>query len=255
MKVTFLGTGTSTGVPEIGCGCEVCTSTDPKDSRLRSSVLIENDDNRLLIDCGPDFRAQMLRRPFKKIDAVLLTHKHYDHVGGLDDLRPFCRRGDIPVYADAHTLDCVKGMFPYCFTEVKYPGVPNLLINTIEKGKTFKAGGFDIEPIELFHGRLPILGYRIGPVAYITDMSFMELKEMDKLKGVDTLIINALRFSKPHGSHQTVLEAYNAINYIKPRKAYLTHLMHHIGLHAKIEKVLPANVHLAYDGLTLDIIA
>ena len=130
MKVTFLGTGTSTGVPEIGCGCEVCTSTDPKDSRLRSSVLIENDDNRLLIDCGPDFRAQMLRRPFKKIDAVLLTHKHYDHVGGLDDLRPFCRRGDIPVYADAHTLDCVKGMFPYCFTEVKYPGVPNLLINT-----------------------------------------------------------------------------------------------------------------------------
>ena len=136
MKVTFLGTGTSTGVPEIGCGCEVCTSTDPKDSRLRSSVLIENDDNRLLIDCGPDFRAQMLRRPFKKIDAVLLTHKHYDHVGGLDDLRPFCRRGDIPVYADAHTLDCVKGMFPYCFTEVKYPGVPNLLINTIEKGKT-----------------------------------------------------------------------------------------------------------------------
>ncbi len=253
MKITFLGTGTSTGVPEIGCSCEVCTSTDPKDSRLRSSVLIEEGENRLLIDCGPDFRTQMVHRPFRKIDAVLLTHKHYDHIGGLDDLRPFCRRGDIPVYADAHTLSCVKNMFPYCFTEVKYPGVPNLIIHTIEENRMFEAGGFEIEPIKLYHGRLPILGYRIGAFAYITDMSFIELKELEKLKGVDTLVINALRFSKPHGTHQTVLEAYNTINYLKPRETYLTHLMHHIGLHAKIEKVLPPHVHLAYDGLTIEV--
>ena len=247
MKVTILGSGTSTGVPEIGCGCEVCTSTDPHDFRLRSSAIVEDGDSRLLIDCGPDFRTQMLNRPFRKIDGVLLTHKHYDHTGGLDDLRPFCRKGDIPVYANEDTVNHVKSVLPYCFSEVKYPGVPNLLLHKIEGN--FNVGDFNIQPIRVFHGRLPILGYRIGPFAYITDMSFIEPEELNKLKNVDTLVINALRFSKPHGSHQTVLEAYNIINYIKPRVVYFTHMMHHIGLHAKIEKVLPRNVHLAYDGL------
>lgn len=247
MKVTILGSGTSTGVPEIGCGCEVCTSTDPHDFRLRSSAIVEDGDSRLLIDCGPDFRTQMLNRPFRKIDGVLLTHKHYDHTGGLDDLRPFCRKGDIPIYANEDTVNHVKSVLPYCFSEVKYPGVPNLLLHKIEGN--FNVGDFNIQPIRVFHGRLPILGYRIGPFAYITDMSFIEPEELNKLKNVDTLVINALRFSKPHGSHQTVLEAYNIINYIKPRVVYFTHMMHHIGLHAKIEKVLPRNVHLAYDGL------
>ena len=247
MKVTILGSGTSTGVPEIGCGCEVCTSTDPRDFRLRSSALIEEGDCRLLIDCGPDFRTQMLNRPFRKIDAVLLTHKHYDHTGGLDDLRPFCRKGDIPIYANEETVEHVKSVLPYCFSDIKYPGIPNLMLHKIEG--SFSIGDINIQPIRVFHGRLSILGYRMGAFAYITDMSFIEPEELDKLTGVDTLVINALRFSKPHGSHQTLLEAYKVINRINPRKVYFTHMMHHIGLHAKIEKVLPANMHLAYDGL------
>ena len=253
MKITILGTGTSTGVPELGCSCEVCTSTDPKDSRLRSSALIEDGGRRLLIDCGPDFRAQMLHKPFGEINAVLLTHNHYDHTGGLDDLRPFCRKGDIPIYADAHTVEHVRTVLPYCFSSVKYPGIPNLVLRTINPKEPFEAGGFNVTPINVLHGRLPILGYRIGSFAYITDMRTADLKELDKLKGVDTLIINALRFSKPHGSHQTVLEAYKVIDYIAPRVTYFTHLMHHIGLHSKIEKVLPHGVHLAYDGLVLEV--
>lgn len=253
MKITILGSGTSTGVPELGCMCEVCTSTDPRDSRLRSAVLVECDNTRLLIDCGPDFRTQMLNLPFNKIDAVLLTHKHYDHTGGLDDLRPFCRRGDVPIYGDENTVEHVKSVLPYCFSDIKYPGVPNLILNKIESAREFTIGELNIVPIRVFHGRLPILGYRIGDFAYITDMSFIETKELDKLMGVDTLVINALRFSKPHGSHQTVLEAYSVINYIKPRVVYFTHMMHHIGLHAKIEKVLPDNMYLAYDGLEFNV--
>ena len=253
MRVTLLGTGTSTGVPELGCGCEVCCSTDPRDSRLRSSALVEHAGSRLLIDCGPDFRIQMLKLPFDRIDAVLLTHHHYDHTGGLDDLRPFCRRGDIPIYAEASTVAHVKSVLPYCFSEVKYPGVPNLVLNTVGAGEEFRVGDISILPVRAYHGRLPILGYRIGNFAYITDMSFMEPSEIEKLAGVDTLVINALRFSKPHGSHQTVLEAYKVIGRINPRVTYFTHLMHHIGLHAKIERVLPDGVHLAYDGLVLDV--
>ena len=249
MKVTILGSGTSTGVPELGCGCEVCTSTDLRDFRLRSSALIECDNCRLLIDCGPDFRTQMLNIPFDKIDAVLLTHKHYDHTGGLDDLRPFCRKGDIPIFADSETVKHVKSILPYCFSDVKYPGVPNLILNEIDANKEFSIGNLNIQPIRVFHGRLPILGYRMGNFAYITDMSFIEPEELNKLIGVETLVINALRFSKPHGSHQTLLQAYKVINFLKPRNVYFTHMMHHIGLHAKIEKVLPPNMYLAYDGL------
>ena len=253
MKVTILGTGTSTGVPELGCKCEVCTSVDKRDFRLRSSALIEQGDNVLLIDCGPDFRIQMLNRSLCKIDAVLLTHKHYDHVGGLDDLRPFCRKGDILIYADAHTVSHVKNILPYCFSDIKYPGVPNLSLKTIDCEEEFCVGSFKILPIRVMHGHLPILGYRIGSFAYITDMSYIEPNELDKLIGVEFLVINALRFSKPHMSHQTVLEAYNVIEYIKPHKIYLTHIMHHMGLHAKIEKCFPENIRLAYDGLSFEV--
>lgn len=253
MKLTFLGTGTSTGVPEIGCKCEVCTSSDPRDSRLRTSALVEDGDTTLLIDCGPDFRVQMLRADVKKIDALLMTHKHYDHLVGIDDLRPYTRDKELPIYSDRETEIQIRSFFPYCFGRVKYPGVPNIRLNTIDYNSSFKINNIEVTPIRVFHGMFPITAYRLGKLAYITDMSYIEPGELEKLKGVDVLVINALRFSKPHKTHQTVLEALPIIDYIKPKAAYFTHMMHHIGLHAKIEKCLPSNIHLAYDGLVIKV--
>ena len=252
MKFTFLGTGTSTGVPEVGCKCEVCTSTDPRDARLRTSALVEYGNTTLLLDCGPDFRQQMLRADVKNIDALLMTHKHYDHLVGIDDLRPYTRDRELPIYADRETEMQIRSFFPYCFGRVKYPGVANIKICPVDQKSKFTIGDMEITPIRVFHGMFPITGYRINNLAYITDMSYIEPGELEKLEGVDVLVMNALRFSKPHKTHQTVLEALEIVDYLKPRETYFTHLMHHIGLHAKIEKCLPSGVHLAYDGLELE---
>ena len=253
MKLTFLGTGTSTGVPEIGCYCEVCTSSDPRDARLRCSAMLEVAGAHILIDCGPDFRTQMLRNPFPKIDALLLTHKHYDHTGGIDDLRPFCRGKEIPIYADRETEMQVHAMYPYCFGSKKYPGTANISLCTIQSGTEYNISGVNVLPIRVFHGMYPIMGYRFGKLAYITDMSYIEPSELEKLRGVEVLVINALRFSKPHRTHQTVLEALKVVELLKPQRTYFTHMMHHIGLHAKISKCLPQGVFFAYDGLEIEI--
>ena len=250
MKIRFLGTGTSTGNPEIGCRCEVCKSKNTKDHRLRSSVLIDVDDKRILIDCGPDFRQQVMNINFKKLHGILITHDHYDHVGGLDDLRPFNRFGNIEVYAGKSTENTLKSRYYYCFQEVKYPGVPCFSLNIVDDSP-FYIEGVHITPVNLMHHQLPILGYRIGNLAYLTDLKYIPEEEFEKLKGIDTLIINALRI-ETHISHQTLDEALINIQRIAPKKAYLIHMSHHVGLHDTVENILPEGVHLAYDGLEIE---
>ena len=253
MKLTFLGTGTSTGVPQIGCDCEVCRSEDPRDKRLRTAALIETDGGeRLLIDCGPDFRAQMLSVPFGRLDGVLITHHHYDHTGGLDDVRPFCKYGDVPVYADDDTLAHIRGCFPYCFVEHKYPGVPKIRLNEIKAGEAFEIGQTKIEPFCVMHGKLPILAFRIGPLAYITDMKTIDTDWLERLKGIDTLVVNGLRHT-PHGSHQTIEEAIAFARQTGATHTYLTHLCHHAGRHQDLEATLPEGIHVAYDGQAISI--
>ena len=252
MKLTFLGTGTSVGVPTIGCTCRVCSSTDPHDKRLRASVLVESGDTRVLVDCGPDFRQQMLGREFKKIDAVLLTHEHYDHVGGIDDLRPFCTFGEVDVYADGNTVGDLRRRIPYCFGESKYPGVPKINLSVVEPHRPFSIGSIDVLPIQVMHGKLPILGYRFGDLVYIADMKTIRKEEMEYLKGVKILIVNALRFSPEHHSHMTVNEAMEFIRMVSPEKTYFTHMGHDIGLHEEVNRQLPDDMDLAYDGQMIE---
>ncbi len=250
IQITFLGTGTSTGIPQIGCTCPVCTSTDPKDNRLRTSAMISVNGKNILIDCGPDFRQQMLRSHLRRVDAVLITHIHYDHTGGIDDLRPFGENRMLPIYMESSVAEGIRNRLPYCFADHRYPGVPNITLQEIGT-EPFTIEGITVTPIRVMHYKLPILGYRIGGLAYITDALTIPETEYEKLKDVDVLVINALR-KQPHLSHQTLNEALQVIGRVNPREAYLVHMSHHMGLTAEVEKELPPHVHFAYDGLTIE---
>lgn len=253
MKLRFLGTGTSNGVPVLGCNCAVCQSNDSKDKRYRTSALIETDTTRIMLDCGPDARMQLLQVPFRPINAVLISHIHYDHVAGIDDLRPFCLFGDIDVYANSSTTKALKQTMPYCFTDELYPGVPRLNLHTIESGKAFKVNEVEVLPIKVYHGKLPILAYRFGEVAYITDMKTIDDAEKELLKGVKVLVVNGLRWKKEHHSHQLINEAIAFSKSIGAEKTFLTHVTHEIGLHVEASERLPNNVYFAYDGLEFEI--
>ncbi len=256
LRLTFLGTGTSTGVPQIGCDCEVCTSPDKRDNRLRTSALVETPGGNLLIDCGPDFREQMLRNGAPDFKAVLITHSHYDHVGGIDDLRPFCAiqpDGVMPIYCRADVDRDLRERMPYCFREHLYPGVPRFDMRVIREGVPFTAAGMEILPLAVRHMKLDILGYRIGrSLAYITDCKTISPESVKAARGVHTLVVNALRHES-HYSHMNLSEALDVIHAIGPREAYLIHMSHHIGLHSAVESTLPPGVRMAYDGLTIEI--
>lgn len=251
MKLTFLGTGTSTGNPQLLCSCAVCMSKEPKDIRLRTSVFIEDGDTSILVDCGPDFRYQAMRAHVRRIDAVLLTHEHYDHVGGMDDLRPFCSYKELPVFAFQRVLEKLKSVLPYSFAENPYPGVPLFKVVPVSL-EPFYIRQTRIVPVEVMHYRLPVLGFRVGDAAYLTDFNRIEDSEVDKLYGLKVLIVDALR-PEVHISHNTLQQALDLIERVKPERAYLIHMSHDMGLHAEVNRSLPVGVQLAYDGLVLDL--
>lgn len=250
-RATILGTGTSQGVPIIGCECRVCTSSDPHDNRLRSSVQLVSGDTVVVIDAGPDFRQQMLRARVSRLDAILLTHEHNDHVIGLDDIRPFNHRSgnSLSVYALDRVAGEVKKRFEYVFAD-PIPGLPRVELIPVLPGEPFNIGAIEVLPVGVIHGKLPIVGYRFGDFAYLTDVKYMEDTELDRLEGVKKLVINALQHEW-HPTHLSLTEALELIRRVKPEKAWLTHLSHHMGLASEVERTLPPGVSLAYDGLEI----
>jgi phosphoribosyl 1,2-cyclic phosphate phosphodiesterase len=248
MKVTFLGTGTSQGVPVIGCTCEVCQSLDFRDKRLRTSIHVEIDNNSFVVDTGPDFRQQMLREKIRRIDAVLFTHAHRDHTAGLDDVRAynFMQHMDMPIYGTQPVLDQLQIEYAYAFAKQYYPGIPRLTLNLIDGA--FNINGSSILPLQVLHFKLPVLGFRFNDFSYITDANFIPEETMTLLEGTDTLVLNALQ-REAHISHFNLDQALSVINKINPKRTFLTHISHKLGSHADVQKELPANVALAYDGL------
>jgi phosphoribosyl 1,2-cyclic phosphate phosphodiesterase len=253
VKITFLGTGTSQGVPVIACGCPVCQSDDPRDKRLRTSVLIESGDVTFTIDAGPDFRQQMLRENVRKLDAILLTHAHKDHIAGMDDVRAFnyVSKDAIDIWGAPDVLREVRNEYAYVFAEVKYPGIPKMRLNEVND-QPFRINGLEVVPVPVIHMNSEILGFRIGSFAYITDASYISESSMAKLIGVKYLVINALRKQK-HVSHFNLMEAVDHIGRISPRKAYLTHISHQMGFHGDVESELKPGILLAADGLSFTV--
>ena len=251
MQITFLGTGTSQGVPVIACGCEVCQSLDFRDKRFRVSIHIEIDGKSFVIDTGPDFRQQMLRERIKNLDAVIFTHEHKDHTAGLDDVRAynFFQKRDMPIYARKQVLEQIKTEFAYAFTEIRYPGIPQIQLNEIHN-RTFEIAGVNFTPVEVMHLHLPVFGFRIKDFTYITDVNFISEAEIEKIKGSKVVVIGALRKEK-HLSHFSLAEAIEVIKKIAPEQAYITHISHQMGLHREVEMELPPFINLAYDGLVL----
>lgn len=250
-EIEFLGTGTSTGIPVIGCGCNVCKSSDFKDKRLRTSAIVRIGGKNILLDCGPDFREQMLRASSHKLDMALLTHSHYDHVGGIDDLRPYCYPEHFPIYAQQNVLDDLVARVPYCFYKNPYPGVPQFQLTAIEPNQPIALGDVKIEALPIWHYKLLINGYKIGDnLAYITDAKTIDDEVVNSIKGIELLIINSLRI-EPHMSHMSLEETLKIVERIKPKQTYLIHMSHDMGKHEEVEKKLPKGVAFAYDGLVV----
>ncbi len=253
MQVTFLGTGTSAGVPLIGCNCAVCTSPDPRDNRLRCAALIEDEGLSIVIDLGPDFRQQLLRAKVQHVDAVLITHPHRDHIGGLDEIRAlnFMMRKAIDIYCDGISEKGIRELHPYVFAKSDYPYLPQLNFVRIEN-EVFRIGHLNITPVEVLHAKMPVKGFRIKDFAYITDCKTISALEKKKLQGVKTLVVNALR-DEEHYSHFTFEQAINFVREIQPERTFFIHMSHQAGLHAEREKTLPDDIFLAYDGLKIEV--
>ena len=253
MKITFLGTGTSQGVPVIACDCEVCLSDNPKDKRLRTSVMIESDNTTVVIDTGPDFRQQMLRENVQKVDAVVYTHEHKDHVAGMDDVRAFNFKFkvDMPIYASQKVQEALKREFHYVFSSFQYPGIPKVVLNTIDAQSEFKIGDIPLRSIELMHHKMRVLGFRIKDLVYITDVNYIDDKQLEKIMCCKILIVSALRKEK-HISHFSLGEAIALSKRVRAKSVYLTHISHLMGKHDSVNATLDSHIQLAYDGLSIE---